>query len=124
LILTNIIYDSRWQSIHSHDKFFDMSPDVAKTVNKFRIVALLEGWSFLILLFIAMPVKYLLQYPLLVKYTGWVHGALFVAYVLLLISAAIAANWKFKKVAWAFIASLIPFGTFILDKQLSRELKA
>lgn len=101
-----------------------MTTETYKSVNNFRKAALLEGWSFLILLFIAMPVKYILGYPLLVKYVGWVHGALFIAYVLLLISAAIAASWKFKKIVWAFVASLIPFGTFILDKQLKQELKA
>lgn len=101
-----------------------MTAETFKSVNNFRKVAVLEGWSFLILLFIAMPVKYILAYPLLVKYVGWVHGALFIAYVLLLISAAIAAGWKLGKIAWAFVASLIPFGTFILDKQLKQELKA
>lgn len=101
-----------------------MNNDARKTVNRFRIVALLEGWSFLILLLIAMPVKYFLGYPLLVKYTGWVHGALFIAYMLLLISASVAAGWKAGRIAWAFAASFIPFGTFVLDRQLNRELKA
>lgn len=101
-----------------------MTTDTYKSVNNFRKVAILEGWSFVILLFIAMPVKYALGYPLLVKYVGWAHGALFIAYVLLLISAAIAAGWKFGRIAWAFAASLIPFGTFVLDKQIRKELKA
>ncbi|MES2688928.1 MAG: DUF3817 domain-containing protein, partial [Bacteroidota bacterium] len=76
-----------------------MTAETFKSVNNFRKVAVLEGWSFLILLFIAMPVKYILAYPLLVKYVGWAHGALFIAYVLLLVSAAIAAGWKLSKIA-------------------------
>lgn len=101
-----------------------MNADARKPVNNFRKVAVLEGWSFVLLLFIAMPVKYMLDYPLMVKYVGWIHGALFIAYVLLLISASIQAGWKFGRIAWAFVASLIPFGTFVLDRQLKRELKA
>jgi integral membrane protein len=101
-----------------------MTPETYKAVNRFRIVAVLEGWSYVILLFIAMPLKYIFDFPLLVKYVGWAHGALFVAYMFLLIAAAIAAKWKLGKIAWAFIASFIPFGTFVLDKQLNKELKA
>jgi integral membrane protein len=101
-----------------------MTTDAYKPVNNFRRVAVLEGWSFIILLFIAMPFKYMLDFPLMVKYVGWIHGALFIAYVLLMINASIQAGWKFGRVIWAFVASLLPFGTFVLDRQLKRELKA
>lgn len=86
------------------------------------MVALIEGWSFIILLFIAMPLKYMMGWPYMVKYVGWAHGALFVAYMLLLLQCMISYEWKFKKSAWAFLASFIPFGTFILDKQLKKEM--
>jgi len=92
-------------------------------LGRFRLVAILEGISYLVLLFIAMPLKYIWQLPLAVKYTGWAHGVLFVLYMLLLLLVWIELKWKFTRVLWAFVASLIPFGTFILDKQLQKESK-
>jgi len=80
-----------------------------------------EGISFILLLFIAMPVKYLAGNPTLVWYMGWVHGLLFMLYILALIAVKINLEWKFKKTAIVFLASLIPFGTFILDKSLRKE---
>lgn len=101
-----------------------MNDDARKTLNRFRLVAITEGWSFVILLFIAMPLKYGFDFPYAVKYIGWVHGVLFVGYMLLGLQAAIACGWKLGKIAWAVLASFIPFGTFILDKQLKKELHA
>jgi integral membrane protein len=91
------------------------------TLGKFRLIALLEGISFLLLIFIAMPLKYGAGMPLAVKYTGWAHGVLFVLYVILLIQVWIEYKWKFTKVVVAFIASLLPFGTFVLDRNLKKE---
>ena len=88
------------------------------TLGKFRSIALLEGISYLILLCIAMPLKYKFGFELAVKYTGWAHGVLFIAYIVLLLMVWKQYNWSFKKVVFAFAASLIPFGTFVLDKQL------
>lgn len=94
---------------------------LSSTLGRFRLVALLEGISFIVLLFVAMPLKYIAGLPLAVKYTGWAHGALFVFYFILLIQVWIEYNWKFTKVLGAFIASLLPFGTFVLDKKLKEE---
>ena len=91
-------------------------------LKKFRIIALLEGASFLLLLGIAMPLKYLADMPLAVKYTGWVHGLLFIFYVLLLIQVKIEHEWSFKKAGLAFIAALLPFGTFVFDKTLQKDI--
>ncbi|MDO9001745.1 MAG: DUF3817 domain-containing protein [Bacteroidota bacterium] len=88
----------------------------------FRLIALLEGVSYLVLLCIAMPLKYKFGYEFAVKYTGWIHGILFISYIILLLIIWKRCNWSFKKVAFAFIASLLPFGTFVLDKHL-RENK-
>jgi len=93
----------------------------SSALGRFRLVAILEGISYLVLLFIAMPMKYIWHQPLAVKYTGWAHGVLFVLYMLLLLLVWIELKWKFTRVLWAFVASLIPFGTFILDKQLQKE---
>ena len=68
-----------------------------------------------------MPLKYFADMPDVVKYTGWVHGILFMLYMLTLINAKFDANWGFKKVFIAFMASLIPFATFFLDKSLRKE---
>jgi integral membrane protein len=91
------------------------------TLGKFRTIAILEGISFIVLLFIAMPLKYYAGLPLAVKYTGWAHGVLFIFYILLLLQVKIEYDWSFKKTFLAFIASLLPFGTFVLDKSLKKE---
>lgn len=95
-------------------KFITMSTNKFSSDVLFFKIATLEGWSYLILLFVAMPFKYLLGIPELVKFTGWAHGVLFVAYMILLLQAAIANSWKITFVAWAFVAAFIPFATFKL----------
>jgi len=90
-------------------------------IGRLRFMGIAEGISYLVLLFIAMPVKYMAGNPNLVLYTGWVHGLLFILYILALISVKINLEWKFRKTMIAFLASLIPFGTFILDKSLRKE---
>ena len=91
-------------------------------LQQFRTIALTEGISFLILLFIAMPLKYFADWPYAVKYIGWLHGVLFVLYLFFLLKVWIKNKWSFVKVLVAFIASLIPFGTFIFDKTLKKEI--
>lgn len=71
-----------------------------------------------------MPLKYYAGMPLAVKYVGWAHGGLFVLFMLALLHVWIAHRWSFVKVLLAFIASLLPFGTFVLDRQLKREMQA
>lgn len=90
-------------------------------IGRLRAVALLEGVSFLVLLFIAMPLKYLAGMPLAVKLVGWAHGLLFVLFILALAETAAALRWSLLRVVGAFIASLLPFGTFVLDARLRRE---
>ncbi|UKJ06156.1 DUF3817 domain-containing protein [Solitalea lacus] len=91
-------------------------------VGRFRAIAFLEGVSFVLLMFVAMPIKYVLGYPEVVKICGWFHGSLFVAYVLLLIQVVIEYQWKFSRSLLAFIASLLPFGTFILDDKVLKSI--
>ncbi|MEO6814112.1 MAG: DUF3817 domain-containing protein [Ginsengibacter sp.] len=92
-------------------------------IGRFRLIAIIEGISYIVLLFIAMPLKYFAGFPDAVKYTGWVHGLLFMLYLLGLISAKINLDWGFKKTVVAFLASLIPFATFVLEKSLRKEEK-
>jgi len=83
----------------------------------FKIIGVLEGLSLLLLLFVAMPLKYMLDLPLYVKYVGLVHGFLFIFYIFLVIYFFIIKDWKFKKCFFACIASIIPFGTFYFEKK-------
>lgn len=78
----------------------------------------LEGISYLVLLLIAMPLKYLADMPLAVKYVGWAHGLLFVLYVGFLMIVALIEKWDLKKAFFGFIASLLPFGPFVFEKKM------
>jgi integral membrane protein len=95
-----------------------------EAVHRFRRVAYVEGISYVALLFIAMPLKYFAGFPIAVRVVGLVHGLLFIAYVVTLWLAASEARWSFKKSAVAFLASLIPFATFPLEKHLRTEAAA
>lgn len=89
-------------------------------LGKFRMVGLAEGTSFILLL-MAMPVKYILGHPEGVKVIGWIHGILFIWYMIALFQVQKANNWSFRKSFIALIASLLPFGTYILDVSLQKE---
>ncbi|HWA35365.1 MAG TPA: DUF3817 domain-containing protein [Cyclobacteriaceae bacterium] len=81
-----------------------------------RITGITEGISFLVLLLIAMPLKYYAGFPLAVKLVGWAHGVLFIAYIAAVLMAIKAMKWNFWDLCLAIGASLLPFGTFFLDK--------
>lgn len=95
--------------------------NLSAPLGRFRLIAKLEGISFLVLLFIAMPLKYWADQPLAVKYVGWAHGVLFVLFCLLLLHVWIDRRWGVGRVIMAFFASLLPFGTFVLDRTLKKE---
>lgn len=81
------------------------------------IVAILEGLSYLYILFIGMPLKYIWEMPTPNYIGGAIHGGLFIAYILLIFPVAKKLNWGLKTMAIAAIASIIPFGTFWFDKK-------
>ncbi|MGB3750181.1 MAG: DUF3817 domain-containing protein [Arcobacteraceae bacterium] len=89
-------------------------------LKRFRVIAFVEGISYLLLLFIAMPIKYVLGEPMVVKYVGMAHGVLFILFIILLAIAAKEYKWKFLFITFAFITSLIPFGTFYLETKLKK----
>lgn len=89
-----------------------------------RVVAFWEGISFLVLLGVAMPLKYLFQMPLAVRIVGMAHGVLFVAFLACLAWAATARSWGVGRCAAAFFASIVPGGTFWLERSLRREMDA
>ena len=87
----------------------------------FRKTAIAEGISFIVLLFVAMPMKYFAGMPLAVTIVGGLHGVLFMAFII--IAREVKMDLK-KDLRWfirAFIASLLPFGTIIMDKQWKKE---
>jgi len=86
-------------------------------ITRFKIVGDIEGLSYLILLFIAMPLKYWAHNPFPVKYTGMAHGVLFCLFIVAILECGLKENWSIKKYALAFVSSLIPFGTFIFNKK-------
>ena len=90
-------------------------------IRAFRMTALAEGVSFLTLLCIAMPMKYFMGMPEVVRVAGSIHGALFVLYVGLLAILHVRQRWSFIFSLYALIASVIPFGTFMLDKHLREK---
>ncbi len=94
--------------------------DQNKLMKNFRLVAIIEGISYLILAGIAMPLKYFADQPLPVKYFGWAHGVLFIVFCVLLLLVWIKYKWTFWFTALAFLSSLIPFGTFYLDKKIKQ----
>jgi integral membrane protein len=90
-------------------------------IRVFRMIALAEGVSFLTLLFVAMPMKYFMGMPEVVRVVGSIHGVLFVLYVGLLTRIHFTQRWFFIFSLYALLASVIPFGTFMLDKQLRKK---
>ena len=87
-------------------------------IRNLRIIGNIEGVSYLILLFIAMPLKYAYDMPMAVKITGMAHGVLFVAYCMVLALCMKKFRWKLGFGVYLFIATLIPFGTFVTDRKL------
>ncbi|MFC7442503.1 DUF3817 domain-containing protein [Laceyella putida] len=90
-------------------------------IGRLRVIGFLEGISYLILLFIAMPLKYLAGYPMAVTITGGLHGLLFVLFIAAVIHVAFVHRWSMKQIFGALVASVIPFGTFVLDNRLKRH---
>lgn len=94
------------------------------TIGRLRLYAFLEGISLLILVFVAVPVKYILHNPDWVKNIGPVHGALFLLFVFNALRTGVEQHWKFRETTWKIIvACFIPFGTFYIDYKIFRNLK-
>jgi integral membrane protein len=95
-----------------------------KSIQKMRIVGIAEGVSFLVLLLIAMPLKYYAGYPEAVKLVGWAHGILFIGFIIFSFDVKTNLNKSFFWFIKSFVAALIPCGTFILDKELKKDQAA
>lgn len=93
------------------------------TIGRLRLFAFLEGISLLILILLAVPLKYLYDDPQFVKILGPVHGALFLLFVFNTLRVGIEQHWKFGQTTWkVLLACFIPFGTFYIDYTLLRVI--
>ena len=93
---------------------------MSDSLKRFRQISLAEGLSFLVLLFIAMPLKYAFGYPLAVKIVGWLHGVLFILYFAQGLQTAREEGWSTKMILGAVVASVLPFGPFVLERRLAQ----
>ena len=91
-------------------------------IRMLRFVSFCEGISFLVLLLVAMPLKYLMGIPEAVKFTGWAHGLLFIVLYALILAALNRGSIGFRTAALTAIAALFPGGPFLMDRKL-REIE-
>lgn len=89
-------------------------------LGRFRFMGILEGSSLVILLFIAMPLKYWFDMPAAVTIVGTIHGYIFLAYLIAIVYAMIAIRWPYRFTIGAVLSAFIPFGNFILDSRLKK----
>jgi integral membrane protein len=90
-------------------------------LGRLRVIGWWEGVSFLVLLGVAMPLKYFAGVPLAVRVVGMAHGILFLLYVLAAFQAALDRDWPWKRTALVLIASVLPAGPFVVDAKILRE---
>lgn len=92
------------------------------TIGRLRILGFLEGISLLLLVLIAVPMKYFAANPSLVKAIGPLHGALFLLYIFNTLSVAVSQKWKFSETTWkVLLACIVPFGTFYIDPKILKK---
>lgn len=92
-------------------------------IGRLRIIGFLEGLSLLVLVFVAVPLKYYSGNPAMVKALGPVHGALFLLFIFITLSVGIEQKWQFKTTTWkVLLACMVPFGTFYIDSKILRKL--
>jgi integral membrane protein len=97
-----------------------MSSLLATSMGRLRLIAFVEGISYLVLLFVAMPLKYAAGIPEAVRVVGMAHGVLFIAFGLALLVVFVEKRLDLGRSALTFLSSLVPFGTFVIDGHLVR----
>jgi integral membrane protein len=88
----------------------------------FKLSGSLEALSYLLLLFVAMPLKYVWHLPLYVRWTGSVHGALFLTFCLAIALDARAYRWPLKTSALAFASAFVPLGPWLFERRLRGDI--
>lgn len=94
------------------------------SIGRLRAIGLVEGVSFLLLLGVAMPLKYFAGLPQAVKVVGWIHGLLFITFCMVLLQTRLDAKWNAWRTATILVAALLPFGPFVIDGGLRKEDEA
>jgi integral membrane protein len=98
----------------------NLTASARAALERLRLVGKIEGVSFLVLLCIAMPLKYAAGMPMAVKVVGWAHGVLFILFVTSLWAARKEARLPLRLSAMVFVAALLPFGPFVIDRRLEQ----
>ena len=93
-------------------------------LGRLRVVGIAEGLSFLVLLGVAMPLKYMAGMPMAVRVVGSIHGGLFLVYLVVLLVAWLDRGWSVWRALALFVASVVPFGPFVAERSLAREAQA
>ena len=97
---------------------------IQSKTGRLRLIGFLEGISLLLLLFVAMPLKYGFDLPGFSKIMGTVHGVLFLLFVFNTLSVGVEQQWKFKTTTWkVLLACIIPFGTFYIDQRILSKIE-
>jgi integral membrane protein len=100
-----------------------MNKLLSTNIGRLRIIGFFEGISLLILIFIAMPLKYYWENPVLVKVVGQLHGILFLLFVFNTLSVGVEQKWHFKNTTWkVLLACIVPFGTFYIDNKILSKI--
>ncbi|GAB3274561.1 DUF3817 domain-containing protein [Larkinella harenae] len=101
-----------------------MQKFIQTKLGRLRLIGFLEGLSLLVLIGIAVPLKYAGGDPSLVKAMGPIHGLLFLLFVLNTVSVGIERRWLFQETTWkVLVACFIPFGTFYIDYTILSRIK-
>ncbi|MCC5945451.1 MAG: DUF3817 domain-containing protein [Bernardetiaceae bacterium] len=88
------------------------------SLGRLRLIAFIEGTSYLLILFVTMPLKYMMDMGTPNKYVGMLHGVFFIWYVIAVIMASYDFKWNTRTLFLALLASIIPFGTFWADAKI------
>jgi integral membrane protein len=95
---------------------------LSTSLGRLRLVGFFEGASFLLLTGVAMPLKYFAGHPGAVRVMGMTHGVLFLAFVATIVQAHGEYEWSVKRSTLLIVAALLPFGPFVADRKLLRDL--
>lgn len=100
-----------------------MKKFIQTKVGRLRLIGLLEGISLLVLVFVAVPLKYGWQHTELSAALGPIHGALFLLFIFNTLSVGTEQGWRFRQTTWkVLLACMVPFGTFYIDRHILRHL--
>lgn len=91
-------------------------------IGRLRVLSLIEGLSLVLLVFLAVPMKYMFDSPMMVRVIGMTHGVLFLGLGFMTIMVGVEQGWKFKRMATIMLASVIPFGCFYVENKVFKTM--